>query len=81
MPRTHRLDQTRPRPRPLTSLAYVPVRRCQDDQHEWLDLADLGLSPDQAREKAATLDRLIPAWAAANPVVRIARVTLTEEGT
>ena len=73
MPRTHT------RPQPLTSCAYVPVRRCQDEQRDWLDAGAQGLSPDQAREKAHALDNLIPAWAARNPVIRIARVTLTEE--
>ena len=73
------MPRTSTRPRPLTSLAYVPVRRCEETPCEWLETAALGLSPDQAREKAAQLDSLIPVWAAANPVVRIALVTLREE--
>ena len=65
--------------RPLTSCAYVPVRQAQDDHHEWLDTGALGLSADQAHTQAATVNQRIPTWAAMNPVVRIARVTLTEE--
>ena len=72
-------SRTTSRSRPLTSLAYVPVRQCQDDQHAWLDTGALALSPDQARAQAAACDALIPSWAAINPVVRITRVTLTEE--
>ena len=67
--------------RPHGSTVYVPVRQCQDDQHEWFDTGGLGFSPEQAREKAASVDGLIPSWAAMNPVVRIAHVTLSEETT
>jgi hypothetical protein len=65
--------------RPLTSLAYVPVRRCTEGQHEWLDTCALGVSLDQCQENYAATDRLIPEWANMNPVVRIARIILMED--
>jgi hypothetical protein len=65
--------------KPLTARVYVPIRRCADDGHEWLDSVNLGLLPELAQEKADAIDREIPQWAKANPVVRIVRATITVE--
>lgn len=63
----------------LTTTRLVAIRRCTDDGHEWLDACTLAPNGDMCREAADQVDALIPDWARMNPVVRIARVTLTEE--
>jgi hypothetical protein len=56
---------------------YTPVRR--DEAREWFDVSCISRSPEIATSKAQDLDERIPEWAKANPVVRIATCTLTEQ--
>jgi hypothetical protein len=53
---------------PLTATGWMAVRRASDDGHEWLDV----------RAFTDETDKELPGWAAANPVIRIAQVIITE---
>jgi hypothetical protein len=63
----------------LHNEAYVVLRQCTAQAREWLDVSTASANGDAARRRADELNTLIPTWAQANPVVRIARVTITEE--
>jgi hypothetical protein len=56
---------------------YVPVRKCTDDNHEWLDLSCQHLMLEYAKVQADNLDKRLSAWAKANPVTRYALVKVT----
>lgn len=58
---------------------YCPVRRSTDDSREWFDVACASRAATVASDNADKLNARIPDWAKANPVVRIATCTLTEE--
>lgn len=58
--------------------AWAVVRRCTDDNHEWIDLDTVSADPEYAQASAWADDEALPDWAKANPVVRLARVSITE---
>ena len=59
---------------------YFAVRRCNYEDREWIDLGSWGYLPQTSETKAATIDKKIPGYAAANPVARIAKFNLVEIG-
>ena len=59
--------------------AYMAIRRA--DGTEYLDVRSVSTGRETARAYAQKTDHQIPHWAKANPVVRIAQVTIYEEGT
>lgn len=56
--------------------AYAAIRR--NSEREWIDQSTIDCLPSNVREKANKTDALIPQWAKANPVVRIAEIKIDE---
>ena len=63
----------------MTIKAYAVVRQETDSQREWIDLATVSQCWEWTDELARTTDAKIPQWANANPRVRRANITITEE--
>lgn len=57
---------------------FVPVRRCEDDGHEWMDMMSARCLLEMTITEIERSAERIPAWHTANPVVRIVTVTITE---
>lgn len=55
---------------------YAAIRTT--DGREWIDTTTLSLLRDEATQAATDTDKLIPHYAADNPVVRISRVEIRE---
>lgn len=61
----------------VTGMVWATIRT--DGEHEWIDLNGVSGCMEIPGDAAKLLDEKIPAWAKANPVVRTARIRLTEE--
>jgi len=60
-------------PKPFTG--FVAVRHSADGE-DWLDVATVSVLQEVTADLAARVDREIPTWAAANPLVAIRRCRL-----
>lgn len=58
---------------------YLAVRLNPDEGYEWADPTTASGVPEVTQSRAKDKDKLIPQWAKANPVQRIAKFTLTED--
>lgn len=65
----------------LTEERFAVIRRAKDERREWLDTHSISLFPDDALNRATATERGIEGWAAANPKVRIVRITIAEGDT
>lgn len=63
----------------VIATAYVAIRKSVDDSREWIDLSSMGFIAECVEQDARRCELKIPAWAKANPVQRIVKVTITEE--
>lgn len=61
----------------LSSTDWVTVRKCSDDEHEFMDLTTLSSDREHCVVLAGRSNRN-SVWAKDNPVVRFAKVKLTE---
>ena len=55
---------------------YLAVRACEG--REWFDTLSLSTIEEISRDKTRENALIIPQWDKANPVVRIAKVTIVE---
>ena len=53
------------------------VIRCTDGK-EWIELGSIRCDADASRSHAEILRHDLPDWSRDNPVIRIARITITE---
>jgi len=67
-------------PTPVSIRLTVAMRRAHDAGHAWPDIATIALARLGSEDRATRTHALMPPWAAANPVVRIALATMTREG-
>ena len=61
----------------LKETAYVAIRK-NPTGDEWINVSTLSLVQEQATQKARDTDSSIPLFGAQYPVVRIAKVEITE---
>ena len=61
-----------------TKIAWAPVRIAEDDGHEWIDIACIGLVRDECIQKVNVLKKGIAGWDKANPVNRYVQVRIEE---
>jgi len=59
----------------LTTRGYMAVRQ---GDHEWLDTSSYSCLLEECRRKARALDKRIPHYSNANPVVRFVQVEIIE---
>lgn len=64
----------------LSRKAFVAVRRSMDDEgfQDWICLSSMSFDRETARRNARAVDQQAPAWAKANPIVRVAQVWIDE---
>lgn len=62
----------------LGSTNWVTIRRCSDDGHEFMDLNTVSCEREHCTMLAGRSTDGNPVWAKDNPVVRFAKVRLTE---
>jgi hypothetical protein len=64
---------------PLTTEGYAAVRRYAVDNRAWLDITTLADDEQTAHELARDADKADPGWYGENPVLRIAKVAISEK--
>lgn len=57
---------------------YVAIRLNKENGKHWIDFRTMSGDPEYVKVKVDQDNRLIPAWAVNNPVVRIAYVKIEE---
>jgi hypothetical protein len=61
----------------MKAIGYVAVRAA-DSELQWFAMSTFSTSEEYARELAGREDTKLPEWAESNPVVRVAKVEVTE---
>ncbi len=61
----------------LTTTMWVAVRHSADG-YDWIDTSSMSHSATSVQAETDGDDKLIPCWAAANPVVRVVQVKIVE---
>ena len=64
---------------PLTTEGYAAVRRYAVENRAWLDITTLADDEQTAHELARDADKADPGWYGENPVLRIAKVAISEK--
>lgn len=62
----------------MQAVMYAPIRKTEG--REWILSDEIHALPELARGAASKLDGEIPGWARVNPVVRVVRVLIIEDG-
>jgi hypothetical protein len=62
-----------------TGTVFATIRKCIDGDYEWIDLNGISGSHGAVIDAAKALDAKMPHWSKANPVIRTARITLSED--
>jgi hypothetical protein len=57
---------------------YAAIRKLTDEGREYIDISSISCDRLDSEDKAEALDELIPQWASANPVQRIAKIEIKE---
>lgn len=63
----------------MEQFAFVPVRRAVDSSEEYFDVTQMSGSALIVDKYVSDSAKELPAWNAANPVLRIARVRIVEQ--
>ena len=63
----------------VTSEGYAAVRRYTVDNRAWLDITTMADDEQTAHELARDAEKADPSYYAENPVLRIAKVTISEK--